>query len=240
VIETTTIKGSGFAAGLKAMSRSVFSYVLVGTYISIGALAHDFGFSAPWAVLSTVLMWAGPAQVIIITMLGAGAPAFEVALAIGLSGIRLLPMVVAMLPVLKTPATRHRDLLLPAHFTAASMWVEVLRLAPNIPREARIGFANGIGGGFMAVAVVFCIVGHYLASSLPALLVAGLLFLTPMSFLISVIQNARLLSDGLALVFGLVLAPLLAIYNVNLDLLWTGLVGGAAAYAIHRLREAMR
>jgi hypothetical protein len=80
---------------------------------------------------------------------------------------------------------------------------------------------------------------YYLAASLPPLLTAGLLFLTPMSFLISTTRNCRLLSDWLALAFGVVLGPLLAWWQVGLDLLWTGIVGGSAAYGIHRLRETL-
>ena len=232
--------GAGFAAGLKASATSVFTYVLIGTYISIGALGHDYGFTAPWVALSTLLVWAGPGQVILITLIGTGAAPYEVALAVALSAMRLLPMVVALLPILKAPQTRVRHLLLPAHFIAASMWMEALRLAPRLPRDGRVGFANGLGTGFITCAVVFGFVGFYLAERLPPLFVAALLFLTPISFLVSALRNAHLLADRLALGFGLALAPLLTIYNVNLDLLWTGLIGGTGAYVIHRLREAMR
>jgi hypothetical protein len=67
-----------------------------------------------------------------------------------------------------------------------------------------------------------------------------MLFLTPMSFLSSTVRNSRLLSDRVAVVIGLVMAPVLAWLDVGLDLLWTGLVGGTLAYGVHRLREAMR
>jgi predicted branched-subunit amino acid permease len=240
VTEPPMSSAAGFVAGVKAARTSVFTYVLIGTYISIGALGHDYGFTSLWVAFSTLLVWAGPGQVILITLLGTGAAPVEVALAVGLSAMRLLPMVVALLPLLKTPQTRVRSLLLPAHYIAASMWMETLRLAPRIPREGRIGFANGLGTAFITMAVVFGFVGFYLAERLPVLLVAALLFLTPISFLVSAIRNARQLADRLALGIGLVAAPLLTIYKVNLDLLWTGLVGGTAAYAIHRLREAMR
>ena len=59
-----------------------------------------------------------------------------------------------------------------------------------------------------------------------------------MSFLISTARNARQMVDKLALVFGLALGPLLAYLHVQLDLMWTGVVGGTLAYAVHRLREA--
>src|SRR6516165_7908609 len=82
------------------------------------------------APLSTVLVWAGPAQVIIISALGAGASPLEVALAVGLSGVRFLPMVMSLLPLIRGPQTRFRHLVLPAHLTAASLWIRVLPAAP--------------------------------------------------------------------------------------------------------------
>ena len=63
---------AAFANGLAASARSVFVYVLFGTYIGIGALSHDLNFSVGWAMASTVLLWAAPNQVILVTALGAG------------------------------------------------------------------------------------------------------------------------------------------------------------------------
>jgi predicted branched-subunit amino acid permease len=232
--------GSAFVGGLRAGFTSVFVFVLVGTYLSLGALSHDLGFPAPWIALSTALIWAAPAQVMVCTALAGGGPPIELAIAVSLSGMRLLPMVVALLPQLRTPATRMRDLVLPAHFTAVSMWVETLRLAPQRPHAERISFTNGIGTAFVGLSVTASLAGYYAAAQLPVLLVSALLFLTPMSFLSSAVRNGRLLSDRLATVLGLVMAPLLAWYGIGLDLMWTGIVGGTAAYAIHRLIGAAR
>jgi len=218
----------------------VFLIVLVGSYVSIGALAHDLGFPVAWVVLSTILIWAAPAQVILITSLAAGTAPLEAGIAVGLSGMRLLPMVVALLPVLRAAGTRTRALILPAHFTAVSMWIEALRLAPALPRENRIAFVNGLAAGLVGSAVAATVTGYYLAGILPKDLVAAMLFLTPMSFLTSAMRNARLLSDKAAYGIGIVMAPLLAYEQVGLDLLWTGLIGGSAAYGLHRLREALR
>ena len=231
---------AAFVDGLRAASVSVFMIVIIGSYISIGALAHDLGFAIPWVVLSTILIWAAPAQVILITSLGAGTAPLEAGLAVGLSGMRLLPMVVALLPVLRTYQTRAKELILPAHFTAVSVWIEALRLTPMLPRENRIAFANGLAVGLVCGAVSASIVGYYLAGVLPGELVAAMLFLTPMSFLTSAVRNARLLSDKIAYVAGVVMAPLFAYEQIGLDLLWTGLIGGSAAYGLYRLREALR
>jgi predicted branched-subunit amino acid permease len=231
---------AAFFEGLLASFRSVFILVLIGTYVGIGALAHDYGFSLPWVLLSTTLMWAGPAQVILVSALGTGAALFEVGLAVCLSAVRFLPMVVSLLPLIRGPETRSRDLLLPAHFTAASMWVECFRLLPPLARERRIAFCNGLGLGFMLSGHVGSIIGFYLAASLPVLLTAALLFLTPMSFLVSTARNSSTLVNQLALGFGLVVSPLLSYFQIGLDLMWTGIIAGTAAYAIHRLRETLR
>ena len=88
------VSASGaFVHGLRAALNSVFVYVLIGTYIGYGALTHDLGFSLFWAELSTAVMWAGPAQVIIVSTLGSGSTLIQAAIAVALSSMRLLPRV---------------------------------------------------------------------------------------------------------------------------------------------------
>jgi predicted branched-subunit amino acid permease len=229
-----------FFAGWRAAWTSVFALVLIGTFVGVGALAHEYGFSLSWVLLSTLLIWAAPAQVILLSALGAGASPLEAAIAVGLSGVRLLPMVVSLLALIKQPDTRSRDLILPAHLTAVSMWVEALRLVPTLPRAQRIAFCNGLGVAFMVAAHGGALMGFYLAASLPALLNAGLLFLTPLSFLFSTARNANLPADRMALGLGLLVGPLLAYEGVGLDLLWTGIIAGTCAYGVHRLRGVWR
>ena len=229
---------AAFFGGVRAAFLSVFFLVLAGTYVGLGALAHDFGLSIFWLTLSTLLVWAAPAQVILISGIGTGAALIEVALAITLSAIRLFPMVVALLPLVRTRDTRLGDLILPTHFTSVSMWVESLRLLPVLAPERRAAFCNGLSVGYMSAAIGFGFVGFYLAAGLPPLLAATLLFLTPLSFLISTARNARMMMDRLALGFGLVLGALLTMLHVDFDLMWAGIGGGTLAYVIHRAREA--
>lgn len=236
----TLTTSEAFLHGMRSAVTSVFAYVLFGTYVGIGALSHDLNFTLAWTALSTVLVWAGPAQVIVVSTLGSGSTLIQAAIAVGLSAIRLLPMVVALLPLIRTPNTRFRHLLLPAHFTAVSMWVESLRLVPTMPREHRISFCNGLGAGLMGSALVATFIGYFLAARLPPLFGAAVLFLTPISFLVSTARNSRTLVDRLALLFGLIFAPLFTYAQFELDLLFAGLAAGTLAYGAHRIREAMR
>ena len=146
---------AAFLAGFGAAWRSVMAYVLIGTYIGIAALAHDFGFSLWWLAASTVLVWAGPAQVILVSALGAGATPVETALAVGLSSVRLLPMVISLLPLIKQPRTRTPR---PAAARPSHRRQHVDRGAAASCRpcraSTRIPFSNGLGLGFMLAAQV--------------------------------------------------------------------------------------
>ena len=229
-----------YFSGVLSAWTSVFCPVIGGTYIGLGALAHDFGLSIWWMTISTMVIWAGPAQLVLMSAFAGGAALIEIAISVTLTGLRLFPMVVALLPLLRPGAKSSRDFILPAHFTSISMWVESLRLLPSIAPPFRIPFCNGLASGFMSIAIICGAIGFYLAAGLPALLAAGLSFLTPMSFLISSAKNCRQLLDYCAFIFGAVLGPLLAWYQVGLDLMWSGIIGGVAAYGIHRVREATR
>jgi hypothetical protein len=230
---------TAYFRGIRSALLSVYALVIVGTYVGLGALAQGVGLSAPWLALSTVTVWAAPAQLLLISGFGTGGTLFEVAVAVTLSAMRLFPMVVALLPLLRRPDTRLRDLLLPTHFTSVSMWVESLRLLPAIPREHRVAFCNGLASGYMGLAVTSGFAGFYLAAGLPPLLAGVLLFLTPMSFFLSTVNNARMMVDRLALLLGLLLGPLLVYWQWQLDLMWTGVIGGTLAYGVHRVREAV-
>jgi len=56
-----------------SVTSTVLTLVLFATYLGIGALAHDTHFSLGWVLASTAFVWAGPAQIILISTLGSGA-----------------------------------------------------------------------------------------------------------------------------------------------------------------------
>jgi AzlC protein len=125
---------------MRSVASTVLTLVLFATYLGIGALAHDTHFSLGWALASTALVWAGPAQIILISTLGSGATVVQAAIAVTVSAIRLFPMVVSVLPMMRTPQTKRRHLVLATHFIAVTLWVECFRLLPQVPRERRIAF----------------------------------------------------------------------------------------------------
>ena len=191
-----------------SITSTVLALVLFATYLGIGALAHGTHFSLGWALASTAFVWAGPAQIILISTLGSGATVVQAAIAVTVSAIRLFPMVVSVLPMLRTPTNQaassgagdpfHRGhavgrMLSPAAAGAARA---AHRLHPRA--RQRSGLA-------LPVATT---VGYGLAANLPQLFAAAILLLTPLAFLLSTARNCRQLADVLALVLGLALFPL--------------------------------
>jgi predicted branched-subunit amino acid permease len=226
-----------FALGLRSVASTVLTLVLFATYLGIGALAHDSRFSLGWVLASTALVWAGPAQIILISTLGSGATVVQAAIAVTVSAIRLFPMVVSVLPMLRAPRTKRRHLILPTHFIAVTLWVECFRLLPQVPRERRVAFTNGLGVGLQSVCLTATAIGYGLAANLPPLLGAAILLLTPLAFLLSTARNCRQLSDVLALALGLALFPLVSQLDTGVDILISGVSAGTIAYGVHWWRE---
>src|SRR6267154_3575520 len=222
-----------FAWGMNSVASTVLTLVLFATYLGIGALAHDSQFSLGWVLGSTLLVWAGPAQIILISTLGSGATAVQAAIAVTVSAIRLFPMVVSVLPLMRTPQTKRRHLVLATHFIAVTLWVECFRLLPRVPRQRRIAFTHGLGTGLVSVCLVANAIGYSLAANLPQLFAAAVLLLTPLAFLLSTARNCRQLADILALVLGLALFPLAATVHSGVASRISGVSAGTIAYGVH-------
>lgn len=225
-----------FAWGVRSVASTILTLVLFVTYLGIGALAHDTGFSLAWTLLSTLLVWAGPAQIIVITTLGSGATILQAAIAVTVSAVRLFPMVVSVLPMMRTPETKRRQLILAAHFTAVTLWVECHRFLPQVPRDKRIAFVQGLGTGLVSVSLCANTIGYFLAANLSQTLASAILLLTPLAFLFSTARNSKEFADIAALALGLALYPIAAQMNSGLDILVSGVAAGTIAYGIHRWR----
>jgi hypothetical protein len=146
-------------------------------------------------------------------------------------------MVVSVLPLMRTPQTRRRQLIFVAHLTAVTLWVECHRFLPQVPRERRIAFVHGLGCGLVSVCLCANTVGYFLAANLTQTLGAAILLLTPLAFLFSTARNSREFADVVALGLGILLYPVAAKLNSGLDILVSGVVAGTIAYGVHRLRE---
>lgn len=211
--------------------------------VGIGSLARDVGHPVGAAVLSTVLIWAGPAQAIFYGGIAAGMAPVAIAVAVCFSSIRFFPMTIAILPLLRGgegEGARRPGLglqLLAAHFTAVTVWTESLRRLPEVPVEHRMAFFLGFGNACLLLASTGTGVGYFLLGALPLPLAAGMLFLTPIFFTVSVSAGARRFEEWMAIGLGFGLEPLVRpAVGDSFDLLTVGLVAGTIAFVTGRMR----
>jgi predicted branched-subunit amino acid permease len=224
---------SAFAHGL-AVAATTPGVVLFLTALGFGTLVRDAGMPLGHALFLSLVMYALPAQVMVVDQLQRGAALLGVAIAVALTAVRLLPMTVSLLPYLRTRGAPLWQQLLAVHFIAITAWIEGNRRLPHIPEHLRFAHFIGIGLGMVAATSTGAAVGYVLAARIPLVLQTALLFMTPVYFLLATIASAQTRRDWLAVGLGGVLAPLVYLVLPEFDLLIAGLVGGTAAYVLGR------
>lgn len=219
-----------FFLGMRA-SISIPALILTAAFVGFAGLARETGLSLAETLVMTGLIWALPSIVVLTGALSSGMGLVPAAIAVALASVRLMPMTMALMPMVKMPGkTKNWHLLIASHFVAVTAWVFAMRTLPDLPREARLPYFAGFGSG--VTSFVFCMTGiAYMAvERLPDVVAGALVLLTPVYFLCSLWGAARLNVDKAAMVVGLVLGPVVYLYLPGLDLLWTGLVGGTATF----------
>ncbi|MEP9378976.1 AzlC family ABC transporter permease [Aquabacter sp. CN5-332] len=228
-----------FVAGLRE-SLSVPGFVLFAGYIGYGGLLQGMNFPFFAGLLSTFLVWALPAQIILVGGLASGVGLLPIALAVGLSSMRLLPMVVSLAPYMRSTHNALWKDLINAHFVAMTMWAEGQRLLPKLPPSGRFTFTMGLGIGLLLISISATAIGYQMAGELPPAMSVGLQFLTAISFTLLMIRGAEGVTDWCALAFGFLTTPFVAGLSGGADLMISGLGGGTLAYLIGRAMRRKR
>lgn len=216
------------------------AFTLFCTSIGFGALAKASGFSFIAMFFMSGLIFALPAQVVFADELARGASLLAIASAVTLTGVRLLPMTVSLLPSLRDPAATAKNrvsaqVFLAAHYVAVTSWLEHKRLLPIAGHRAnRIPFFIGLGFTLSVVTTIGSTIGFFVSTSVGAWGAAVLLFMTPLYFFISLLASARLPMDWLAIGSGVVLSPFLFLLIPSFALVLTGVIGGTVAFLVGR------
>ena len=226
-------------AGARA-ALALPAWIIGFSFLGVGSLARDAGHPMGAAVLSTLLVYAGPAQLILYTSLASGGAVLAAAIAVGFSAIRLFPMTLSLMPYLRRPGQSLGGLLLLAHPIAATIWMECMRRLPGMEPEGRVPYYCGFAAICITICTTMTALGYALVGALPTPLAAGIVFLTPVYFVTAMVSGARQAGDWLAIGLGIALLPVAQlVVGSDYDILAGGLVAGSFAYAVDRtLRQA--
>lgn len=217
-----------------AAAASVPALILVSAFVGFAGLAREAGITLAQAVFMTGVVWALPAKVVLIGAIMTGSSLPAAAFAVALSSVRLTPMVVALMPELRGPRGRPWVLYLLSHFVAVTSWVLAMERVRGVPRQMRTAWYGGLGGTLVLVNMIVVAVVYAVAGSLSPSLSAALLMLTPIYFLTSLWGSAREAAGNHSMILGLGLGPVFHLLMPGFDLLAAGLIGGGAAFLLHR------
>lgn len=227
---------AAFVQGLRIIFE-VPALILAATGAGFGALAHDSGMEFGHAAFMSIVLYATPAQVVLVDQFARGASLLGGAFAVALTAVRLLPMMVSLMPYLRGPNVSPGQYAASAHYIAITGWNEGFRRLPQLPEHLRMPYFLGMGTMLMIGLTTGTMIGFELAGSVPPLLTSALLFMTPLYFAMSLVTNAKNTVDWLALGAGFVLGPILFVSTPGFDLLLTGLIGGTFAFLMGRRRK---
>lgn len=220
-----------------AGAPSVPVLVVTITFIGFGALARDTGLNMFQALFVSLSVFALPGQVVLADEAGKGSGLAAVAFAVMLTSVRLLPMTYSLFPVMRGKNTPLWLEIILSHFVAITVWLEAMRRLPQRPKELRVAYFSGFALVMMAGLLIATAAGYFLAAQVPPPVAAGMVFLTPVYFFLSLLETSRNIADRGAVLVGVVLGPLLYMLVPGLDLVLTGLIGGTACYAFMKWRR---
>ena len=143
-------------------------------------------------------------------------------------------MTIALVPVMREPSRRALDLYAAAQLLSMTSWAWAVRRCPDLPREERLAYFLGFSLTCWSVSLVATAAGYYLSDSLPPLVRLGLVFLNPVYFVVVLLGDTRNRLFALALAFGGATGPLFHLVDPQWSVLLAGVIGGSAAYAVHR------
>ncbi|MEM9028790.1 MAG: AzlC family ABC transporter permease [Pseudomonadota bacterium] len=232
----TATRATAFRHGLMA-AISVPGCVLMTTSLGFGALARDAELFLAQALFLAAVLYALPAQVILVDQISRDATLWMAAFAVSLTAIRLLPMTVTLVPYFRGDPGGLWLKVLAVHFVAVTAWVESRKWLPTLPPDLRLPFFLGLGFGFLGVTLTGTAAGYALAGSVSPAIVAALLLSTPIYFLLSLLGSMKDRADGVAIALGAVGGPLFHSVTPQLDLMCAGLVGGTAAWLVFGRRR---
>lgn len=218
-------------------TRTSFSpagMILFITFFAYGALVSGSNLPLEVGIGLTIFVFAIPGQVVLVDEIARGSSLITAAIVTTFTAIRLLPLTVSMLPVVRNKTTPKWMEVVICHFVAVTVWTQSMMVLPTLPREQRASHCLGFCCGLMVLVTIGTCLGFYAAHMLPKNIAAATLMVTPIYFFLSLFNTAKVIVEKLAFAFGTIIAIPLIFMVPNFSLIGSGLIGGTLAYLIGR------
>lgn len=206
--------------------------VLMTAMIGFASLAREAGMTFGETVFATIAIWALPSSILLAGAVATGIGLVPLALAVALASVRFMPMTMAIVPAMRRSDTPTWKLLAVGHVVAITAWVHGLSRFAEVPREHRLAFFGAFAWTIALMSTALVAIFYEVSTTLPPVLAAGLVFLTPIYFLSALWSSTRVRYDRPALLLGLAMGPVAQAYFPSVGMIGAGLVGGTIAWAV--------
>ena len=222
-----------FFQGLKSLKNFDSPAIALGaSFIAIGALLKNIGFNIQQSILSTVLTYALPGQLVMAESFFIGASLVNIFLAVWLVNARLYPMTVSLMPLLKEDSQPRWKYYLSCHFLAVSSWLIMKDRIQTVDQKNRIDFWIGIGVGTWSTAIIATIIGYLLSDYLSKDMVIGLAIVNPVYFACMMVGAMKSKSISTAVILGAISGPVLFLLYPEWSILIGGTLAGTIAFIV--------
>ena len=228
--------------GERAVERDVFwaamrqafggaGIALASSFFALGALFDNSGLEIWHGALCSLIVFALPGQLTAAELFAREAGLAVIVVSALLVNLRLMPMTVALLPLLRPLSSRGWRDFAAAHLIAVTGWVCFMSTREKIPPPLRYRYFVWMGAAFWLSGVAATVLGYWAGEKLPPQLLLGLLFLNPIYFLCMMLRAVSRRAEAAAMLAGTLLLPPLHFVG-EWDIVASGLIGGVAVWLI--------
>ena len=210
---------------------------LGASFIAIGALLKNVGFTIQESIFSTFLTYALPGSLVMAESMLIGASLINRFIAVWLVNARLYPMTVSLMPLLMHESQPRWKYYLSCHFIAVSSWLIMKDNYTVIKKENRIDFWIGIGTATWFVAITSTIIGYVASEYLNKDILIGLAIINPIYFTCMMVGAMKTVQISLSVILGAILGPMFYFLSSEWSILFGGFVAGTIAYFIGEFND---
>ena len=222
-----------FLKGLLSTKRFDSPAIALGaSFIAIGALLKNLGFTIQESIFSTLLTYALPGSLVMAESLLIGASFLNIFLAVWLVNARLYPMTVSLMPLVMHKNQPRWKYYLSCHFVAVSSWLIMKSNYKKIDKKFRIDFWIGVGAATWLIGIFSTAIGYLSADYLNKDMMIGLAIVNPIYFMCAMIGVMKSKSITIAIILGVILGPIFYFISPEWCILIGGVIAGSIAFFI--------
>ena len=227
------INSKYYFKGLFSVKRLDSPGIALGaSFVAVGALLRNLGFTIQESIFSTFLTYALPGSLVMAESMFVGASLLNIFFAVWLVNSRLYPMTVSMMPLLLHKNQPRWKYYLSCHFVAVSSWLILKSNYQDVEKEHRIDFWMGIGTATWLIAIFSTIVGYYTADYLNKDMMIGLAIINPIYFMCAMIGVMKTLQLNISIILGAILGPIFYLLSPEWSVLMGGIIAGTIAFFV--------